>query len=251
MLAKMDMLGHRWGLLPPPENAGYSPKAFCERSIHHLHEKKGSMTMQKSQSKVDSLRNLINESRRLDKSLKNVLTEFSGGQSVLCKQNLFVTHLDKNKEISWEFTVKTNNKNNTGPIHGLKNVFFLEKDCSEFSFGSITCGVDNGPLNIRGSDISFANYSHAPVTFAKICVKFCSSSYGHFNVTIIFDFGFAPRIVRYVGAVVAPEKHLFEKLSLLPTTTSDGKHNELSWIKKYKLVSFDDSTTGKCKICNG
>ena len=134
---------------------------------------------------------------------------------------------------------------NTGPIQGLQNVFFLEKDCSEFSFSSITCGINNKPLNIHGGEISLANYSHTPVTFAKICVKFCTPSYGHFNVTIIFDFGFAPRIVRYVGVVVAPEKHLFEKLSSLPTTTSDDKHNELSWIQKYKLVAFDESSTGK------
>ncbi len=136
-------------------------------------------------------------------------------------------------------------QNRSGPIQGLQNVFFLEKDSREFSFSSTTCGINDEPLSIHGSDISFANYSPTPVMFAKICVKFCTPSYGHFNVTIIFDFGFAPRIVRYVGVVVAPEKHLFEKLSTPPTTTPDDKHNERSWLQKYKLVSFDGSTTGK------
>jgi hypothetical protein len=125
-------------------------------------------------------------------------------------------------------------------------VLFLEKDCREFCFSSLTNGISGEPLNIHGSEISLTNYSSTPVMFAKICVKFCSPSYGHFNVTIVFDFGFAPRIVRYVGVVVAPEKHLFEKLSSPPTTTSNDKHNELTWTQKYKLVSFDGSTTGKC-----
>ena len=125
-------------------------------------------------------------------------------------------------------------------------MFFLEKDCCEFSFSSITKSVNDEPLDIHGSEISLANYGPAPVMFAKICVKFRSPSHGHFNVTIVFDFGFAPRIFRYVGVVVASEKHLFEKLSLPPTTPSDEKHNELSWMKKYKMVSFEGSTGGMC-----
>ena len=124
-------------------------------------------------------------------------------------------------------------------------MFFLEKDCPEFSISSITNGVNDEPLDICGSEISLAQYAPAPVMFAKICVKFRSPSYGHFNVTIVFDFGSAPRIFRYVGVVVAPEKHLFEKLSSSPTSTSDEKHNELSWMKKYKLVSFEGNAGGK------
>ena len=72
----MDILGLGWGRWPPPENNSHSPQAFCDWSIRHLHEKKGSMTMQKSQSKVEFIRNLINESRRLDKSLKNVVSAY-------------------------------------------------------------------------------------------------------------------------------------------------------------------------------
>lgn len=103
----------------------------------------------------------------------------------------------------------------------------------------------NECLNIQGNEISMGKYSSTTVTFAKITVKFISPSYGHFNVTVVFDFGVAPRIVRYVGVVVAPEKHLFEKLSSHRTSVSDSKHNELAWLKKYKLVSFVDSTKGK------
>lgn len=124
-------------------------------------------------------------------------------------------------------------------------MFFLENDCSEFSFSSLTNGKEDEPLEIHGSEVSLAKFYPSSVMFAKICVKFCLPSYGHFNVAIIFDFGFAPRIVRYVGVVVAPEKHLFEKLSSPPIATSDEKHNELTWLQRYKVISFDGSSPGQ------
>ena len=104
-------------------------------------------------------------------------------------------------------------------------------------------------INDAGNEISLRNYSSASVMSAKIFVKFSSPSYGHFNATVVFDFGCPPRIVRHLGVIVAPEKHLFEKLSSAPTT-SDEKHNELTWTQKYKLVSFDKTTKGKRSICS-
>lgn len=76
--------------------------------------------------------------------------------------------------------------------------------------------------------------------FARVVIKFSCTSYGCFNATVIFDFGFAPRIVRYLGVVVAPEKHLIKTLALPPVVEYE-QHNELAWIEKHKLVPFDPS----------
>ena len=120
----------------------------------------------------------------------------------------------------------------------MQNVFFLEDNPPEFSISGLCLQPDRQVCPLGG----------AP-TFARVVVKFSSASYGNFNATVIFDFGVFPKIVRYLGVVVAPEKHLVETLSLHPVVDS-AQNNELAWMKKHKLVPFDDSLGKRfCFFC--
>ena len=87
-------------------------------------------------------------------------------------------------------------------------------------------------------EICLRNFSAFPPNFATVHVRFSSTSYGNRDVSVIFDFGYAPRIVRYLGVVVAPEKHLIKTLAFKPTVDSE-QNNELVWLAKHKLVPFD------------
>jgi hypothetical protein len=95
----MDMLKPTWRFRPPPENAGVleickgprnclfgnaCTKAHSTEELHEwwirisyqLREKERSMTGRKHQSTIESIRNLINENRRLGLPPKNVVSEF-------------------------------------------------------------------------------------------------------------------------------------------------------------------------------
>ncbi|XP_057314544.1 uncharacterized protein LOC130655767 isoform X4 [Hydractinia symbiolongicarpus] len=250
---------HNWKHRKPPDTAVESqlmlcimpqPCIFGDSCLHahsesELAEWKTRLNMETksepySEDSGPSLENLrLDIVKRLDATDENysrnsVLAELIGGYSILCNENMFIMHVDKDKELNWVFTITCHRDNqekrleriyflNDYPEFAMEYVFFTQKDFIKLPTG---CKVwKNKNRNFRS---------------IKILLKFCAKRYGNYWQEVIFDFGGYPKVTRKLGVQVATEESLQQTMKYNP---SKHENNELSWLEKHKVICFDGSVS--------
>ena len=120
-----------------------------------------------------------------------------------------------------------------GPWCQLQRVFTLDPYLSEFSIFEVKAGDHTLQSGTQGCECGGTAIQAPNVT---VLVKFVSKSFGSFHQRLVFDFGVWPKVVRYLGVVVAPEQDLVQNLKFPVVCEEDS---ELVWLNKYQLHPLD------------
>ncbi|KAK3747583.1 hypothetical protein QZH41_015812, partial [Actinostola sp. cb2023] len=133
-----------------------------------------------------------------------------------------------------------------GPWCQLKHIFTLDPNLPEFSITNVSV-IDRPVHTLHPGCQEWQNNHQEPSSEFKVTVQFVSSCYGNFYQRFVFDFGAIPKIVRYLGVMVAPETSLVKQLSHQRPSTEE---NELNWLNRYELLSYDgELQNGPAQSC--
>lgn len=167
-------------------------------------------------------------------SRNSVLAELIGGYSILCNENMFIMHVDKDKELNWMFTITCHRDNQE---KRLERIYFLN-DCPEFAMEYVFFTQTDFIKLPTGCKVwKNKNENFRAI---KILLKFCAKRYGNYWQEVIFDFGGYPKVTRKLGVQVATEESLQQTMKYNP---SKHENNELSWLEKHKVICFDGSVS--------
>ncbi|XP_068677064.1 3'-5' exoribonuclease HELZ2-like isoform X1 [Montipora foliosa] len=179
----------------------------------------------------------IDRVREIGYPESNLMVEVSANHSILCNEKLFVPHIDKNKLVTWIFTVKSSSR--VSKWCRLSRVFTLDPYLPEYSI--IQVKASNNPTNIlpQASQEWESNHS-CQVTTYQITLQFQSLDYGSFQQRLVFDFAERPYVYRQLEVVVAPELSLLRTIQYPVLCDEDS---ELSWLDRYPVVPFNPQDT--------